>query len=168
MGKYQTAGARFFASIIDGLIFLPFTYLISFFIVYTSANFTFWLQVLLQLVSVLYFILMHNYCGQTLGKMLLKVKVLDKSEVPISFLQAILRSLPTLLVVVLTVNFNNPQISDGTASSGDIWVAKNLLGLITGLLSLFSLVNAIFLLADKKNRALHDYIAGTVVVKTNI
>ncbi|HRH41145.1 MAG TPA: RDD family protein [Pyrinomonadaceae bacterium] len=158
MDKYQTIGARFLATIIDSLLFF-----------FLSGNpwmtTTFWGQVLLQLIGVSYYILMHYYFGQTLGKMLFKIKVLDISEQPITFFQAMLRSLPALIVLVLTINFSNPQISEGTASSNDIWVAKNLLVLITGLLSLFNLANAISLLVTEKHRALHDYIAGTIVVK---
>jgi uncharacterized RDD family membrane protein YckC len=167
MDKYQTIGARFVASIIDTLIFLPVGYIIGplFVSLDSSIGTAFWGEVFLQLIAVSYYILMHYYYGQTFGKMLFKVKVLDISEQRITFLQATLRSLPTLIALVITINFNNPQILDGHASSNDIWVAKNLLVLITGLLSLFNLANAISLLVTEKHRALHDYIAGTIVVK---
>ncbi len=167
MNKYQTVGARFFASIIDSILLIPISFVIRKISIQSdlSTLSVFWGEILVQFLSLLYFVLMHNFYGQTLGKMLLKVKVYDISEQPISFLQSVLRSLPTLLALVFTVNFNNPQITNGTASSVDIWVARNLTYWLATLFFLFSLANSITLLIDKKHRALHDYIAGTVVIK---
>lgn len=170
MDKYQTIGARFVASIIDTFIFLPVGYIIRplFVSLDSSIGTAFWGEVFLQLIAVSYYILMHYYLGQTFGKMLFKVKVLDIAEQPITFLQAILRSLPTLIALVISINFNNPQILDGTANPNDIFVAKNLVFYLATGLFLFSLANAITLLVSNKHRALHDYIAGTIVIKTNI
>lgn len=41
-------------------------------------------------------------------------------------------------------------------------------GLTTGLMWIWNIADVIVALSTEKHRALHDYIAGTVVVKTNV
>src|SRR5688500_17287016 len=96
--KYQTIGSRCVALIIDSIVLIPLWglgSLINSSVGSTSLS-TFVISTLASLTAVFYNILMHALFGQTLGKMLVKVKVLDISEVPINLGQAAIRSLPQL------------------------------------------------------------------------
>lgn len=164
MEKYKTVGHRFIASIIDSLLIFPFILLTSFLtplldfspvLMTISAN-------LAGMLSVFYKILMHGYYGQTLGKMAVKVKVLDSSERPIVFGQAALRSLPQIIVLFFALTFSPHSPFDESHPWGTVAV------LFWGIYVIYEIFNVAVFFIDEKHRALHDFIGGTVVIKTNL
>lgn len=163
MEKYQTFWRRFWAGVLDSLILLPITWGITVFFLFVSPMplmMTF-SSIAVGFVSVSYYILMHNFYGQTLGKMAAKVKVLDISETPINFGQAVVRSLPQIIPVMYSISFSTADESiDSVARSG--------VNIIYGSLLVFYLADVVVCLISEKRRALHDLIAGTVVVKTDV
>jgi uncharacterized RDD family membrane protein YckC len=163
MEKYQTFGRRFWAGILDSIILLPITWGITFFFLFVSPmplvnTFS---SIAVGLVSVGYYILMHNYYGQTLGKMAVKVKVLDISETPINFGQAVVRSLPQIIPVMYSISFS-------TAGDSIDTVARSSSQIIYGSLVVFYIADVVVCLVSEKRRALHDFIAGTIVVRTDV
>jgi uncharacterized RDD family membrane protein YckC len=109
--------------------------------------------------SFFYYVLTHYYYGQTVGKVVANVKVLDDSETSINFGQSVLRSFPQFLPVMFAVSFSTAGETDSRA----FWES-----LINGLTVLFFVVDIIVCLANEKHRALHDFIAGTIVVRTDV
>lgn len=166
MEKYQTFTPRLFALIIDALIFLPLYFLDDFVkeAGFLPAVFALWL-LLSNAAQPVYSILMHGIYGQTLGKMLMKVKVVDAFEKPITFHHAVLRELPylsfnfSLTFFTMSQSFNAVDIPGFVPPAGDI---------ILFLMIVWSIADiAVFLVSDKR-RSLHDFIAGTVVIRTNV
>ena len=76
--KYKTFWPRFWAGVIDGFVLLPLSFLNS----WVFANITakgvlvIWF-VYFSLSGLIYSVLMHGNFGQTVGKMVTRVKVLD-------------------------------------------------------------------------------------------
>jgi len=112
-----------------------------------------------------YSIIMHGLWGQTLGKMITKVKVIRADEQgPIGFRQAMLRDCVPLLnsfiwiVMMARVSFFNADPASALAT-GPLgrWVVF--------LLAIWALLEFVTMLFSKKRRALHDLIAGTVVIR---
>ena len=103
---------------------------------------------------------MHALYGQTVGKMLTKVKVLDISETPLKFYQAVLRDVPQIFLIILSFIFVNPNLN-GESVEPAVFFSNPFL-LLTFIWGVADLV--VFFSNDKK-RALHDYIAGSVVVR---
>jgi len=162
MDKYETFWRRVGAAVLDSFVLIPVSWGISFVFLFISDLPSLLGSAAAGLISAIYSIFMHYRFGQTLGKMAARVKVLDDSENPINFGQAIIRSLPQLLVPMFAVSFSTA----GESYEGDsieFWES-----LVSGLTALFSVVNVIVCLANEKRRALHDFIAGTVVVRTDI
>jgi|SRR5215204_1212248 len=161
MEKYETLGKRFWASILDSIIIMLIQGIGVFITVFVGASATLSnvASVTTGLVAVFYIILMHYYYGQTVGKMAAKVKVLDDSESSINFGQAVLRSLPQLFPVMFAVSFSTAGDTDSEALWG---------GLISGLTVIFEIADIIVCLSNDKRRALHDFIAGTIVVRTDV
>ena len=164
--KYKTGLKRFLAVIVDGLVFTPLIVIEEFYIRTTGdliiiATWT----LLFTVISFLYSILLHAKYGQTLGKMAVKVKVVDISETKnIGLKQAFLRDSVWVAITIagiiyfitlttskgpLTENIIN-SYDDFTALTGLIWIVLELLTMLT----------------NHKRRAIHDFIARTVVVKT--
>lgn len=165
MEKYQTFLPRFVALVIDAFIMLPIAISDDWFrqAEFPPLFFYFWIPISI-LIFPLYSILMHGIYGQTLGKMAMNVKVLDVSEEPLKFSQAIWRELPQLIFnfasIVLGIVFLNQD-----AESAPV---KNSYMVYTVLAAIWGFADIFVFLTDSKRRALHDYIAGSVVVRTNL
>jgi len=160
MEKYETLGKRFVAAFVDSLILAPVNLVISFATIFFSSSATAVAvsSAVVGLISVFYYILAHYYYGQTVGKILAKVKVLDDSEKQINFGQAVLRSFPQLIMAMFAVSFS-------TAEKGTTGIVGTL---IYWLVMIFSIADVLVCLLNEKRRALHDFIAGTIVVRTDV
>lgn len=165
MGKYRTLEPRLGALILDLILLLP---LAIFDELIKSAGFSppvkFALFFIVGLAETAYYIILHGLFGQTVGKMLMNVRVLDAAtESEIKFRQAFMRDLPLVLLIVGTFVFSYPAAPDEIdPNSPAYW--KNP---FTVLLVVYGIVDLLSALTNDKRRALHDYIAGTVVVRIN-
>jgi uncharacterized RDD family membrane protein YckC len=163
--RYRTFWSRFWAGLIDGLVFLPLgilnvylsrpgrspLVLVSWAIFFNS---TVWA----------YSIIMHARFGQTVGKMVMHVKVWDVSESRLpSLKQAFLRDIGTVLINVAFVIYfvylvlshryvNGAELNSDLPASIISWADSGWFWL-----------EVITMLTNRKRRALHDLIAGTVV-----
>lgn len=163
MEKYQTFFLRFVALLIDSFIMLPLFVFDQWFreAEFPHLFFYFWIP-LSSLVFPIYSITMNAKFGQTLGKMWVKVKVVDVLEKPISLHQAILRDTPQLI-------FNTAAIVIGIIAlpydenAAEMMYAFGIFNVVAGIWGMADIM--VFLLNDRR-RALHDLIAGTIVVKT--
>jgi uncharacterized RDD family membrane protein YckC len=112
----------------------------------------------------LYSVLMHGFYGQTLGKKALGIKVLDVSESPISMRQAFLRDSIYIVINTIALMISISLVLSGRPrDSKTIAMADMILGM--GAL-LWFVAEILTCLMNQKRRAVHDFIAGTVVVKT--
>lgn len=164
MEKYQTLWLRFWALILDVILLLPLVIITE---SIKTAGFSAAVKpvlfLLINLVQTIYFMVMHGVYGQTVGKMLMKIKVLDVSESPVKFRQAIIRDLPQLLSTVGSFIFYYPLAPDEIdPNSPDYW--KNPFFV---LIFVWGVADLLSVLTNDKRRALHDYLARTVVVKVN-
>lgn len=166
MEKYQTFWPRFFAGFIDALVFLP----LSFADAFLSAPerppvvITIWSGIVYSSYW-LYSVLLHSRYGQTLGKMAMKIKVLDlsKERIP-TFRQAFLRDIGYIVLNTLSLVYLVYLVLAGEYVAGA--EISSLPGRILMWASLgWFLLEIITMATNEKRRALHDYIAGTVVIR---
>lgn len=165
--KYSTFWPRFWAAIIDGIVFAIILYVecLVFGVEYSAEDQ--FLQALNGVQFAIYAIFMHGCFGQTLGKMFMDVKVLNHdTETEINVKQALRRESVNLAlniswVLIILVVAISLELS-GAISEG---VAYGVIGF--GILAtVWGLSEFITMLFNDKRRALHDYIGGTVVVRT--
>lgn len=166
MQKYQTFIPRFLALILDSILLLPL-----FVIDQMAADSSFsptvklGVNIATSLFGVLYVILMLYFFGQTVGKMLMKVKVLDVSEKPLRFIQSVLRNFPQLISVIVFLIFGDPEYFLQSETE-KVEFSKNLIGnSFYILLMIWGVADIVVFLMNDKKRALHDYVAGSVVVR---
>jgi uncharacterized RDD family membrane protein YckC len=174
--KYHTIWPRFWAPTIDEFILYPIT-IIVFYIqlnnLFEFKDFTI-LSFIQNTFTYMYIIFMHGKYGKTFGKMACKVRVVDyKTGQPISFKQAIIRDIiPVVFLSISTVLilFYNPlQGATLNAHQQTENTYFHIIQTIAGsMFALWFLAEIITMLTNSKRRALHDFIAGTVVVRTNI
>jgi len=162
MEKYETLWRRIGAFILDSIILSLVSWGILFVFLFTGSSpaIAAVSSALVAVVSVSYSILLHTLYGQTVGKMAAKVKVLDDSENPINFGQAVLRSLPQLVLAMFALSFST--------ADADAFSTTVLAVLINGSVTVFFIGDVIVFLVNEKRRALHDFIAGTIVVRTDV
>lgn len=163
--KYHTFLRRFFASFIDGLIFLPIGIIDH--IMWQNPNS---LSVLIiwylfyRTSFIAYSVVSHGIFGKTIGKKICKVTVLDVSERKLPFIKAVLRDLFPIIVLFLSLPFELVSVWEGvnpfTKQEYSIldWIAMSSF-------YIWFVVEIVTMLSNKKRRALHDYIAGSVVIK---
>ena len=110
-------------------------------------------------------IVLHTLAGQTIGKAAANVKVIDhKTEKDITFKQALLRDCVPIAFLAFIIIIQS-LITISPDAEIPTWYTNSLLTFIFVLFT-WHLLEIITMLFNKKNRAIHDYIAGTVVVRT--
>lgn len=166
MGRYNTFWNRFWAGIIDGLILLPIP-LFSAFILTSDQNIgivLIWLPIS-YLSIYLYSIYFHWKNGQTIGKKVMNVKVIDVSESKgLTFKQAFLRDCIYIVfqiigVILIVLNI----IKIGSYTEDGIEPYSSYLSYLSFICFLIEIIT---MFTNNKLRSLHDLMANTVVINT--
>jgi uncharacterized RDD family membrane protein YckC len=163
--KYRTGLKRFWAAIVDGIVFMPLM-LVELWIYKTTDNvyILFVWATFASFAPLIYSVILHYKNGQTIGKWVAGVKVVDISETRnITFRQSIYRDGFYLIVglagliyycFLLTRTYDKEGILADYSSFSDnpiFW---------------WTLIELITMLTNSKRRALHDFIANSIVVRT--
>jgi len=171
--KYAGIESRFSAGLIDFCVFLPFIALH----VWASAS-SLRAQVVATIVSAFlypgYSIYFHGRFGQTIGKMVMKIRVISYNGTRLAWRQACYRSsVDVVLSLLQTLTF---LIAASRVTAVDFaslnWIerAQRIKQLtpytweLTVLANVWVWSEVIIILTNKRRRALHDFIAGSVVV----
>jgi uncharacterized RDD family membrane protein YckC len=166
---------RFGAAIVDTLVFIPFMVVFHFTqgLSILSAMATIVVSSLLFSAYTVYF---HYKFGATLGKMAVGIKITFPDGSKIGLKQALLRSSVDLgfaffmvLAQVIAITNADPNIY---LNAGFMARAEYIMPLFPAWYGLVSTVSQLWfwseflvLLFNKRKRAIHDFIAGTVVIK---
>lgn len=160
-GKYETGWRRFFAAFIDAVIVNIVAIPIQILFKIEIENHVFWISDPIQLFNL---ILLTYFMGATIGKKILGLKVVDiTTESSISLLQSVLREIGSVIVFLIqlgllwqSTRYKQIDITDDYSKPFGI--------LNLGIFVWFTIEMTTMLL-NKKRRALHDLIAGTVVLR---
>jgi uncharacterized RDD family membrane protein YckC len=168
--RYKTFWRRFGAGIIDSFVLAPVMLFAIPLIVVAIANGS---EVLLLAVvammssaSILYSVLMHSNGGQTVGKMATGVVVVREADLgPIGMAEAIKRDSGQIFFAVtgwVILALTMPDLDGFGQTSGN----ENPIGAVNDWASgLWFLAEMVSIWTNPRRRAVHDFIAGTVVVK---
>ena len=106
-----------------------------------------------------YVVFQYMNKGQTIGKKLLKIRVVDKdTEKPISILKGLLRSF-----IVLSILSGTLSILFLYMLNKDIYFS--IYSILLVLEGIFSLITIMLVLYKKDRRGLHDIMTNTIVIK---
>jgi uncharacterized RDD family membrane protein YckC len=172
--RYAGFWVRLGALFVDFLIFLPLLLLLMPVIKGSMLSATLFV-VLSPFVPLAYAIWMTSRDGQTVGKKLLKIRVLALDGSAAGFRRSVSRNTPTLVFALATALLAIFAVVSGSLTGWDqlepamrteLLQGKQYLAgrAFDGLLAFWYLASAVALLADARKRALHDRIGGTVVV----
>jgi len=161
--RYRTFGQRFGAAIIDGIILS----IVSKLLIYAAHSFSGVGALIFNSLDiflfVIYSVLFHGLFSQTVGKMLMGVVLLDaKTEEYIGFGHAIMRD--SVIIALTAIAYSIILIgSDDSGVVSERYLDWLVIVAIVNFVWFF--IEIITMLFNKKNRALHDFIGGTVVVR---
>jgi uncharacterized RDD family membrane protein YckC len=168
MNRYSTFSARLAAAVIDWVLFLPLGilhYLLEDYFATHPLEHLVWLPVYYGLYQC-YSVWMHGTYGQTIGKRLMRIRIVSyPNETPIGYSKALLRDLPYLVFVCLEAGLAMwAVVQPAVANQPSVeWVTD----LSQFALSIWLLLEIATILFNEKRRAVHDLLAGTVVVFSN-
>jgi uncharacterized RDD family membrane protein YckC len=165
--KYRTFWPRVLAALLDSLLFFIVT--MSIVLLTTANEESISLDfgngdTTIQILFLIYSVVFHAKYGQTIGKMLAAVRVVRvKDEEAISLRHAILRDIvPIVFVVLIGLLYLADLVVPGSAVT--VGLAYTVIGL--GVASfVWPFAEVITMLLNEKRRAIHDLIAGTVVIR---
>lgn len=155
--KYQTFFKRLAAAIIDAIIFLPVLYLSNAFFGPDPEKSIGW-QVVQNGLYLTYSIIGHTVYGQTIGKRLTSIKVVqnENEHKLLSFFQSFMRDSIGIAMFLL-------QIFVLAFDYGDTALGEQIVSLSTLVWIIAEMVTMLF---NRKKRSIHDYIAKSVVIRT--
>ena len=162
--RYNTLWPRIMASIIDGIVLYPIGLILGF--VYKSGlPFTVLTAYVLETFTVLaYSIYLHGCYGQTIGKWIMKVQVLSFDETRLSMRQAVLRdSIGIAFNIALLAFAISPILSGISPESSEF--NHHIPEVLFNAVFIVVALEIATMLTNEKRRSLHDYIAGSVVVR---
>ncbi|MFW1774167.1 RDD family protein [Acinetobacter seifertii] len=166
---------RLSAGIIDMLVMIPLM-IIGYFTQNISIIISMITVVIAALFAITYIIYFHYRFGATIGKMVVGIKITRPDGSKISLIQAVLRSSVDIVFCIITViselialSYADPEIY---LNAGKIDQAKYILlfypawySIVNSASELWTWSEFIVLLFNKRKRAIHDFIAGTIVIK---
>jgi uncharacterized RDD family membrane protein YckC len=172
--RYAGFWPRLGAALVDSLALIPLTAMSNLAFA-SSRNTALLFEIPLTLAFALYNIYFIARCGQTPGKMALGIKVASLDGTPVTLRQAWLRHVVdlalSLLMSVATMHallsissadydaLSHAARVNLTSEAAPVWADT-----VTTLGFLWTLSELFVLLTNEKRRAIHDFIAGTVVV----
>lgn len=158
---YKTGIRRIIAAFIDYLIL----YIPVIILYWNFGEYTFVKHIIrwYSLIPITYSILGHYFYGQTIGKALTNVKVVDKSgSASLTFLQAVLRDGIWVMIIIVYIIFYLLYLG-GIVSYYNTRLVSYIL---KNFHYIWMIIEIISMMTNQKRRAIHDFIAGTVVIRT--
>ena len=163
MERYNAFWRRLAAGLFDGLVLIIISLLgIKFFLSgnqYSSYGLTF----SLALLPILYSVLLTGLVGQTIGKIVMGIKVLDISEKEVIgikraiFRDSVLIIFQMLSLFIITIkNFEILHISDQVSSFFESMISRSSF--------CWFVLELITMFINEKRRAIHDFLASSVVI----
>jgi len=163
--KYQTGLKRLGAAIVDGIVFMPLLLVDQWLLGRTNNNSLIisW-TIFTTFLSLFYSIFAHYRYGQTIGKWVVGVKVLDISETKtLSLRQSILRDSFYLAIEIIGLLYFILLIFQTGKTE---YIFNDYRSFAYQPILWWTLIELISMLTNQKSRAVHDFIARSVVVRT--
>jgi uncharacterized RDD family membrane protein YckC len=156
--RFRTFWPRFWAYFLDGFAIAPVTALLTLPQPAADNPWRLILQTAISLVYWAYAVWLLSARGQTVGRWLCRVQVRDVGEGPVRPRQALIRESIPQLIALGALPYLLFRQAEGTLT-----MEAQLM--ITIPHTLWVLLEIITMLSNEKRRALHDYLARTVVVR---
>jgi len=172
---YGGFGERLGALLLDGLITIPLI-LFSQYLNSTEKDMFFYTVIPNLMFTIGYYVYLPKMYGGTPGKLIMGIKILKINGAEIGWKEAFMRHLVVLLLTIFSSVLMIHAIleADHTTFDDLSWFTQLeylmsfsplLFSIYSWLTNIWTWGELIVLLTNPRKRALHDYMAGTVIVK---
>lgn len=162
---------RVVAYLIDMLVFIPliFVWLYNLYHIHSYA-----LSLVLTIPNLIYQPYMESRYGATLGKMAVKIQVVDEQGLYLPLWRAYIRYLPMLFSIFITMISNyylynllgSEHVSAAKVSAVKVISEfKDPLKILSDILNYFLVIDCITIIFNKRKRAIHDFWAESYCVR---
>ena len=163
--RYKTFWPRLGAAFLDGAALAPLVWLDQVLWNSTSSSILLFLWMLIyQIISIVYSVGLLYLFGQTPGKMATGVIVLDNDDRRLTLSQAILRNIVQVILAPILILVVSSNLLAGQLANRGLGDPRFLMWFF-GAMMAWMVLEFITMLFSSKRRAIHDFIAGTVVVR---
>jgi uncharacterized RDD family membrane protein YckC len=171
---YSSFWSRLGANLLDMLIIIPFSILI---IYLNSINLYLYLFTIIpNLIFMLWYnIYLPKKHGGTPGKLIVGLKIVKLNSSPFSWKESFLRHsvnlffiLANIIIMVIAIIKADSEIYNSLSWSEQSLYLSSIFnfGILTILMNIWIWGEIIVILFNKRRRAIHDFIAGTVIIKS--
>ena len=165
---YKTFWPRLGAAFLDTAALAPLIWIDQVLWNFTDSSILLFLWVLIyQAVSLIYYIGFVYLFGQTPGKMATGVLISDNNNQQLTLNQAILRNIITVIVAPIFIVLVASNLLAGQLANRGLGDAQFMIWFLAIALG-WAVLEFITMLFNSRRRAIHDWIAGTVVVRQSI
>jgi uncharacterized RDD family membrane protein YckC len=172
---YSGFWSRLGANLLDAIISIPILFLVAY-INSLNKNMYFFTLVPNLLFSFWYHIYLPKKHGGTLGKLIVGIKILKTDASSIGWKESFLRYSINIVFLILNaiimtigIIFANDEIYNSLPwlqKSGYVLSSVKGYKIFSNISSIWVWSEVIVLLFNKRKRAIHDFIAGTVIIKS--
>jgi len=163
--KYQTGLKRLGAALVDGIVFMPLLIVDQWLAGRSDSNTLIisW-TIFTTFLTLFYSIFTHYKYGQTIGKWVVGVKVIDMSETKtLTLRQSFLRDSFYLAIEIIgLIYFMFLVLQIGKTE----YILNDYRSFADQPILWWTLIELVSMMTNLKRRAVHDFIAGSVVVRT--
>ncbi len=162
--KYRTGLKRLTAAIIDWIVFLPLVLIEQWLFKNTeSLSVVIGWTIFTAFLPLMYFVLLHYKYGQTIGKWVTGIKVLDVSETKsITLKQSVLRDIFYLAIQIIGLLYFTFLVVKTDEAE---YLYNDYRNFADNPILWWTIIELVTMLTNQKRRALHDFIAKTVVIR---
>jgi uncharacterized RDD family membrane protein YckC len=171
---YSGFWSRLGANLLDGLILIPTSFLLLF--INSFNKNIYFITVIPNLLFIFWYnIFLPKRYGGTPGKLIVGIKIIKIDSSPIGWKKSFLRYSVNMVFSIISIIFTMIAIllADDEIYNNLNWVQKSVYlysifhhNIIRTLINIWFWSEFIVLLFNKRKRAIHDFIAGTVIIKS--
>lgn len=165
--KYRTGTKRLLAGIIDAIVIsVPLLFLDDYFRTeQLNKSLLFLWLIIYAFIPMVYSVYLHFKYGQTLGKLITGIKVLNLDEkTNLSFFQSMLRDSFYIVLEIIDLFYCGFQLIFSNEPTSKILAFYDDIGALIAVI--WILIELITMLLNNKMRAIHDFMANSVVIRT--
>jgi uncharacterized RDD family membrane protein YckC len=164
--RYDTFFKRLIAGIIDGFVFVPIDFACKYLVSGFGDTFNNSWPIIQSIIWTLYVVIGHGKYGQTLGKRAMAIKVFDMDEKnTIGYWRAFIRELVWFITsIVGAIYFLFVYTND----KSPFLYSTSLDGFLSLITLLWTVLEIVTMLFNSKRRAVHDFMAKSVVVDLDV
>jgi uncharacterized RDD family membrane protein YckC len=164
--RYDTFAKRLLAGIVDGIIFMPLSILVKELDHSDNTNTFISVAFIYVVCRLLYTVIGHGKYGQTIGKRVMNIKVFDLQEQHvIGYKKAFARDSVWFIAEITGLVYL--MVAGYEVVPGDKITDNYLTSFVRITIGSWFLLELISMFFNDKRRAIHDYLAGSVVIDLN-